>query len=226
MATVTGYTAERMKEIEDKAIVSGTVVGGSLFLRPKNYPTEPEINAGSVVGPTGPTGPAGAVSELDLNTAITDLDTKLGNPLGVMNRMTGDYQVLTHNTNTMISFDDEDTWDNGGFHNLLTDNKKFTVPAGGKGIYAVSLNGYFSSIGSPGGTRLVGVLKNSINPNVGRVAATQVDYATGTTHVSMSIQDHFKLDAGDYLSVMAYHFTGATNQSFTANFCMRWVSDY
>lgn len=54
MATVTSYTAARMKQIEDTAIVNGNVVGGNLMLTRKN---STQINAGSVIGPTGPQGP-------------------------------------------------------------------------------------------------------------------------------------------------------------------------
>jgi hypothetical protein len=54
MATVTGYTAARMQEIEDAAIVDGDVVGDNLILTRYSGAT---INAGSVRGPVGPQGP-------------------------------------------------------------------------------------------------------------------------------------------------------------------------
>lgn len=53
MATINGYTAERMKEIEDSAIVDGDVIGDNLVL--KRFDGG-EINAGSVRGPTGSPG--------------------------------------------------------------------------------------------------------------------------------------------------------------------------
>ncbi len=56
MATVTGYTAARMKEIEDSAIVDGDVVGDNLFL--VRYDGTP-IDAGNVRGSQGPTGSSG-----------------------------------------------------------------------------------------------------------------------------------------------------------------------
>lgn len=71
MATVTGYTAERMKEIEDAAIVGGAVVGDNLILTRFDEIT---IDAGVVVGPqgdTGPTGPpGGGADELDELTDV------------------------------------------------------------------------------------------------------------------------------------------------------------
>lgn len=53
MATVTAFTAARMQEIEDNAIVSGHIDGDDLILV-RNDSTE--INAGDVRGPIGPTG--------------------------------------------------------------------------------------------------------------------------------------------------------------------------
>jgi microcystin-dependent protein len=61
MATITGFTAERMLEIEDGTIVDAEVVGGELILI-KHDGTQ--VNAGSVVGPAGPTGPGGPAGGL------------------------------------------------------------------------------------------------------------------------------------------------------------------
>lgn len=67
MASITAYTAERMKAIEDASIVSGQVVGDNLILTRFNQTT---INAGNVRGATGLTGPTGDVSLSQLNTAV------------------------------------------------------------------------------------------------------------------------------------------------------------
>ncbi len=64
MATVTGYTAARMKEIEDAAIIDGDVVGDDLILT--RFDTT-QINAGNVRGAQGIQGPAGPVGEAPLN---------------------------------------------------------------------------------------------------------------------------------------------------------------
>ena len=53
MGTVTGYTAEHMKAIEDEVIVSAAVVGNNLILTRHDGTT---INAGNVQGPAGPQG--------------------------------------------------------------------------------------------------------------------------------------------------------------------------
>lgn len=71
MATITGYTAQRMKEIEDQAIVDGRVdENGHLILQRFN---EAEIDAGNVVGPVGPVGPQGVVVGSINN--LNDVDT-------------------------------------------------------------------------------------------------------------------------------------------------------
>lgn len=54
MATINGYTAERMKEIEDSAIVAGSIAGDNLVLT--RYDGE-NIVAGNVRGPVGADGP-------------------------------------------------------------------------------------------------------------------------------------------------------------------------
>jgi len=56
MATVTGFTAERMKEIEDTTVVDGEVQGDNLVLLTRDGTP---IDAGSVRGPKGDTGSVG-----------------------------------------------------------------------------------------------------------------------------------------------------------------------
>lgn len=56
MATITGFTAERMSEIEGASIIDGIVVGDNLILTKHNGE---QIEAGPVVGPQGPQGETG-----------------------------------------------------------------------------------------------------------------------------------------------------------------------
>lgn len=65
MATVTGYTSDKMGDLADEEVISGEVIGDDLILTQRDGTT---INAGNVRGPTGPggagsvgpTGPTGA----------------------------------------------------------------------------------------------------------------------------------------------------------------------
>lgn len=65
MATVTGFTAERMEAMEAATIVDGDIVGDDLILKRHDDAT---INAGNVRGPTGSPG----VSVGDLDTFMED----------------------------------------------------------------------------------------------------------------------------------------------------------
>lgn len=60
MATVTGFTAERMQVIENESIIDGDIVGDDLILIRRDLTT---INAGNVRGPQGIQGPVGPVEE-------------------------------------------------------------------------------------------------------------------------------------------------------------------
>lgn len=68
MATVTGFTAERMQQIEDETIVDGTIVGSDLILKRRD---DVEINAGTVVGPPGEQGPPGTDPSIVIVTSGT-----------------------------------------------------------------------------------------------------------------------------------------------------------
>lgn len=59
MATVTGFTAERMLEIENSTVVDGDIVGDNLILRTRGGT---EIDAGVVKGDKGDIGPTGPPS--------------------------------------------------------------------------------------------------------------------------------------------------------------------
>lgn len=76
MATVTGFTAQRMLEIEAASVVDGEIVGGHLILE-KHDGTQ--IDAGSALGPPGPQGPPGVTGvpgEVKLwpNSVLPEID--------------------------------------------------------------------------------------------------------------------------------------------------------
>jgi hypothetical protein len=62
MATVTGFTAERMLVIENETVVDGEVQGDNLILSRRDGIT---IDAGNVRGPVGPVGPVGPIGSVN-----------------------------------------------------------------------------------------------------------------------------------------------------------------
>ena len=77
MATVTGYTAERMKAIEDKTVTDGEVTGDNLILTTRDGTP---IDAGNVRGPQGVKGDTGEVTQAEMDAAITDAVQPSSNP--------------------------------------------------------------------------------------------------------------------------------------------------
>lgn len=98
MATVTVYTADRMKEIEDSAIIDGDVVDDNLILT--RYDAA-QINAGSVRGAQGiqgDIGPAGATS-----IEVVTSTTRPANPFaGLMIYETDTNNFLSYNGTTWV----------------------------------------------------------------------------------------------------------------------------
>lgn len=80
MATVTGYTAARMKAIEDGTVVDGEIIGDDLILTKFDGT---QINAGAVVGPQGPTGPQGPAGDSSFAGYVEPLND-LGNVSGTV----------------------------------------------------------------------------------------------------------------------------------------------
>lgn len=78
MATVTGYTAERMNQISNETVIDGNVVGDNLILVTRGGT---QIDAGSVRGPIGPNGPSMViverVADLPVYTAGAGHDTEV-----------------------------------------------------------------------------------------------------------------------------------------------------
>jgi len=77
MATVTGYTSQRMKIIEDTTVVDGEVRTDELILITREGQ---EIPAGNVRGPQGIKGDTGEVSQAELDAAMALLLTQMFKP--------------------------------------------------------------------------------------------------------------------------------------------------
>lgn len=178
MASINGYTAERMKEIEDSAIIDGEVVAGNLILTRFDTTT---INAGSVIGPTGPTGTMPSVARARV--------TKSG------------LQSITDNTITSVLWDTEE-YDTNTFHSTSTNTSRIVIPSGLDGVYMASytvvFNGTASQISSAwmlknaaGNRQAFGQAKNDATNGIG---------ITGSASIPLSV--------GDYLEVMVFQNSG------------------
>jgi microcystin-dependent protein len=77
MATVTGYTSQRMKIIEDTTVVDGEVRTDNLILVTR---AGTEIDAGSVRGPQGIKGDTGEVSQAELDAALATVIAAMFKP--------------------------------------------------------------------------------------------------------------------------------------------------
>lgn len=86
--TITGFTAARMKQIEDATVIGGSVVGDNLILEKFNGTT---VNAGPVKGSQGIQGVPGEVSAAQLNAAVSDLqdDIVASTPVGTITMYAG-----------------------------------------------------------------------------------------------------------------------------------------
>ena len=223
MATITGYTAERMKQIEDQAIVDGEVVSGNLFLYPKNYPVGAAVNAGSVIGPAGPQGLPGDITAAQVDTKITDATYLLANPRNVRVNRTTPFGVA-HNTYTTISSWDSESWDNGSMHSMDVNPARLTVPTGATGLYQLGINLTFvPELGvtprERGGTRMVMIRKNNVE-----VERFQMDPTTPFTNFHMSNTISLYLVQTNYIEIQIYQFTGIW-QNISGSFSMQRVGN-
>lgn len=215
MATVTGYTAERMQEIEDAAIVDGEVVAGDLILSRHDSST---INAGSVIGPTGPAGPSiEAVTSVTRPGSPTDgqtiyeTDTKRyfvwdgaawkwfsGNPMRCkVNRVT-DQSIVTATVTAVIwtaqEYDTDAIWTPGGAADSLI------IPTDGDGLWRFIASFNWSSNAT--GYRHIAITKNAVGLNTWN----GVGSATWLVGGSLVVED--EVEAGDVIKLSSYHTAG------------------
>ena len=150
MATVTGYTAQRMKQIEDETVVSGSVVVDNLILKTRAGQT---INAGNVRGPVAEQQfaspavtlpPSGYPSGLSVSSA-----TSSGWPsayvtlLTVRRSATRTFQLATNKTTAqmwMRAETDGDLW--GDFTSVLADSVPWGSITGKPTTFPPSTHGH------------------------------------------------------------------------------------
>lgn len=102
-------------------------------------------------------------------------------------------------------------WDTSNFHDLVTNNSRITIPAGGAGKYLVVANVAFASNAT--GYRAIQIYANGATT----LATTNTNAVNGT-ETWVCVTTILNLSAGDYIEVMAFqNSTGALNV-VSANF--------
>lgn len=157
MATITGYTAARMKEIEDNAIIGGSVVGDNLLLTRYNGG---QINAGNVRGLIGPQGYAGEAS-----FQIVTSTTRPATP-------TSGLMIYETDTKQIYSWSGT-AWVYRGGTILCTSTTRPTTPFAGLMIYETDTKQVFVWTGTlwmtPGGVMLCTSTTHPTSPFAGQM---------------------------------------------------------
>jgi hypothetical protein len=136
MATITGFTAERMLVIEKETVVDGEVRGDNLFLMTREGV---EIDAGNVRGPQGDQGTPGAPS------AVGTVNEQIGSvftPRTFANKAALDLWTTAPNGTQGVTLDNEIVWEKSqaawiattpmrAFSNATDLNNKWTTPPRG-----------------------------------------------------------------------------------------------
>lgn len=102
-------------------------------------------------------------------------------------------QSIPTSTHTAIAFDGE-YYDQGAMHSVSVDNTRFTVPAGGAGLYSFSGNALFN-IGTGG--MWARIIKNG-----GVIVSSVIDSLSASVQKTLSIDNQDVAADGDY-----YEFT-------------------
>lgn len=218
MATVTGYTAARMKEIEDQAIVDGEIIVDDLVLT--RYNGE-QINAGNVRGPQGPNGTSGDTSIQVVTSTTRPVGTFTGTVIyetdttrfyvwdGVdwveidarpMRCKTSRAiaQSIPSGVVTPIEFNVEDYDTDSIWAVGLPD--RLVVPVGGAGVWRVILNASFVIHST--GIRHFGIQHNGVHIAAFNTPSSPDWYIGGTVVAEKNCAD------GDILRGVAYHTAG------------------
>ncbi len=175
MASVTGYTAARMQEIEDSAIVGGAVVGDDLILTRYDTTT---INAGNVRGPIGPTGVMPSVA---MARAVFGFEV---------------FQTIANVTTTTVLWPNDSIGEDPlGFHSTSTNTGRMTVPSGYAGVYLVSyvLNCGFGASNIAQAWIQKNATSNRYGHTTGKHDSSNGLHLTGSSIIPLSVGDYVQI---------------------------------
>ena len=113
-------------------------------------------------------------------------------------------QSISTGTDTVVLFDSE-LFDVGGLHSTVSNTGRFTVPAGGDGVYLVI--GVVVFAANATGVRRASVIKNG-TITIGISSNTIETSPTAVADTGLSIMAIVSLVAGDYVELMAYQTSG------------------
>jgi len=173
--------------------------------------------AGDLVYATG----ANALARLGIGTALSLLRTNAAGtapewftpPACRVYHSTS--QSVATGTDTAVQFDSE-RFDNAALHDTATNNTRVTAPIAG--VYALTASLVF-------GTSNAGHYTARLRLNGStRIAYDSRTLPSGALDAArVTIGTVYKLAAGDYVEVMAEHFTGASNTVTSHEFAAAWL---
>ena len=118
-------------------------------------------------------------------------------------------QSVADNTVTAMTWDQE-VFDTDGFHSVVTNTDRITIPTGKGGYYLVTCVLYFNDTDADT-WRDVRIYKNGSNTMATRIPGSN------QSAKAPAISDIFALSAGDYIQAYAVQASGASVDVYSAN---------
>ncbi len=111
-------------------------------------------------------------------------------------------QTLSDTTSTIVNFDGE-TYDVGAMHDLVTNNSRIIIPAGGDGLYSFNAQATFTANAT--GRREIAIWKNG-----SKIAETKLFSNDASEQTVLQVSCHDTASAADYYQVKVYQNSGGT----------------
>lgn len=121
-------------------------------------------------------------------------------------------QTLSHNTTTVINFNQEN-FDTSGFHNNSINSSRITIPTGLGGLYLIVA--ILSFDGNTTGLRQTRIMKNGSTQLESVIIAPTPNSNTATVVQATTIR---QLSESDYIEVQGRHFAGVSLNMFEGTF--------
>ncbi len=189
------------------AVVTGT---------PAASPAQPSAPANSLVLAAVAVA-AGAATVVNAN--ITDLRARFGRPPAVSAYKTTSSNVPNSAWTTLAL--DTEYWDTHGFHDLVANNSRLTVPAGFDGLYACEAQINFDG-NAAGSSRSMAVLIDGWLS----VVLEQVAPSAAATVLGASVPGGLRLAAGQYVELQAKQNSGGSLAISSRWLALTWLGPF